>query len=524
MESGRETPRLKVKENWFRGVVIALVLVWTFQLISVIYRRRNRLKLPPGPPRWPVLGNLLSLGKMAHHDMANLSRKYGELMYLKLGVVNSVVVSSPEMAKEFYKVQDSVFSGRPRGFQSKVMFYDSQDLILSVGDHWRFIRKVAAVELFSPKRIKEFTDARREEIMITALQMLEKGKAGETVKADGVLLALSFNNITRLLFGKTYYGPKATGEPADSAEFQRLIMANNAAGFLVIGDFLPFLKFLDLGGTKAKMRMNAQAFDAFLSKRLNEHRMKGPSEQSGIAIVDALLQIQREDTALTDNTIKGLLLDMILAGAETVSDVKQWALTELMRHPEILQKVAVELDDVVGRDRLVEEADLVQLTYLQAVVKETFRLHPVLPFLVPHESLADTKVAGYDIPKGTRVFFNTYGMGRDPKIWEDPLTFNPDRFVNSPINVKGQCYELTPFGSGRRICVGLNYAMILIDFTLAQLLHMCELSLPHGMKPSDVDVEESFGEQITVPKLHPLEIMAKPRLPLNVYSEAGVIF
>ncbi|KAL3695026.1 hypothetical protein R1sor_008677 [Riccia sorocarpa] len=524
MESGLQRPKFQVKENWFRGVLIALVLVWTLQLILVVNRRRKTANFPPGPPRWPVIGNLLALGKMAHHDMARLSRQYGELMYLKLGVVNSVVVSSPEMAKEFFKVQDSVFSGRPRGAQSKIVFYDSKDLILAVGDHWRFIRKIAAVELFSPKRVKEFADARSEEILITATQILKKGKVGEPIKADAELLGLSFNNITRLLFGKTYYGAKATGEPADSAEFQRLIIANNAAGFLVIEDFLPFLKFLDLGGTKGKMKKNGAGFDAFLSKILKEHRRKEPSKERGTVIVDALLQIQKEEPALKDATIKGLLLDMLLAGAETVSDVEQWALTELMRHPDILEKVTKELDAVVGRGRLVDEADLVHLTYLQAVVNEIFRLHPVLPFLVPHESLADTKVAGYDIPKGTRVFFNTYGMGRDPKIWEDPLTFNPDRFLNSPINAKGQCYELTPFGSGRRICVGLNYAVILVELTLAQLLHLCDFSLPHGMKPSDVDVEESFGDQITVPKLRPLEIVAKPRLPLHVYSEAGITF
>lgn len=216
--------------------------------------------------------------------------------------------------------------------------------------------------------------------------------------------------------------------------------------------------------------------------------------------------------------------DILLAGSETAASVETWALTELMRHPEARQKLLTELDTVVGRDRLVEEADLVNLKYLQAVVKETFRLHPALPFLVPHESLSATKVAGYDIPAKTRVFVNIYHIGRDPSLWSDPLSFNPDRFLDSPIGVRGQNFELLPFGSGRRICVGLNLGMLLIELNLAQILHTCELSLPPGVKPEDVDIEEKFGEQVTTPKAVPLEIVAAPRLPSRVYKEAGMVF
>ncbi|KAG6541869.1 hypothetical protein Mapa_016697 [Marchantia paleacea] len=523
MESVRQPPKLQVNMYWFYGVMIAGVLVWVFQLVSAI--NRSKLKLPPGPPQWPLVGNLLDLGKMPHHAMTSMSKKYGDLIYLKLGVVHAVVVSSPDMAKEFLKVQDSVFSGRPSGVQSKLIFYDSQGLILSVGDHWRFLRKLSTLELFSPKRVKEGEPIRREEILSAISDLLEKGKARETVKADPFLIGVGFNNITRLLFNETYYGPKATGAPEDRQTLRDLIVANNASGFMVMRDFIPWLGPLDLGGTEAKMKKNGRGFDAFLSKKLEEHRAQGLKGRKGKpALVDVLLQLQQDGDGPSEAAIKALLMDMLLAGSETAAGVQAWALTELMRHPEARQKLLTELDTVVGRDRVVEEADLVNLKYLQAVVKETFRLHPVLPFLVPHESMSATKVAGYDIPEKTRIFVNTYGIGRDPRLWNDPLSFNPDRFFDNPMSVRGQSFELLPFGSGRRICVGLNLSMILIELNLAQILHTCELFLPPGVKPEDIDVEEKFGEQITTPKAVPLEFVAAPRLPSRVYKEAGILF
>lgn len=208
--------------------------------------------------------------------------------------------------------------------------------------------------------------------------------------------------------------------------------------------------------------------------------------------------------------------DLILAGTETSAHQTEWVLTEIMRHPHVLQKVVAEVDSVVGKDRLVEEKDLPQFQYLYAVVCEAFRLHPVTAMIVPHQSSVDTKVAGYDIPKNTSVLINVYAVGRDPSVWENPLQFDPERFVGKDVDIKGKDFRITPFGSGRRICPGLPLGLLQVQMLIAQLLHCCEFSLPAGMKPEDVDMSEYLS--FTAAKAKPLELCVTPRISLDLLS------
>lgn len=208
---------------------------------------------------------------------------------------------------------------------------------------------------------------------------------------------------------------------------------------------------------------------------------------------------------------------MLIGGAETTANTTLWAMAEIMRHPEVGQKIVDELDLVVGRDRLVDESDLAQLKYLKATVKETFRMYPVVPLNVPHVSMEDTQVAGYDIPKDTRVLLNIYGIGRDPKLWTNPNDFDPARFVDNPMDVKGRSFELLPFSAGRRRCPGMDMGLILVEMGIAQILQTCVLSLPPGM---EVGVEEGAG--FTLHKLHPLQVLVSPRLPPQVYTRYGL--
>ncbi|PTQ50010.1 LOW QUALITY PROTEIN: hypothetical protein MARPO_0001s0071 [Marchantia polymorpha] len=132
--------------------------------------------------------------------------------------------------------------------------------------------------------------------------------------------------------------------------------------------------------------------------------------------------------------------------------------------------------------KLVEEADLNNLEYLQAVVKKTLRLRQ------RNYSTEATKVAGYDIRANTRVLLNLYAIGRDTKVWKYPLKFDPSRFLNSPVDVRGHHFEVLPFGAGRRRCVGMNLALVSVAYNIAQLIHSCTISLPEGLTHVDVDV------------------------------------
>ena len=202
---------------------------------------------------------------------------------------------------------------------------------------------------------------------------------------------------------------------------------------------------------------------------------------------------------------------MFAGGSDTTFITLDWAMTELIINPEVLKKAQAEVQSVMRERRVVLESDLSQLHYMRAVIKETFRLHPPAPVLVPRESLEHVTIEGYDIPAKTRIFVNAWAIGRDPESWEDPETFKPERFLNSTIDFKGQDYELIPFGAGRRICPAMTFGTASVEIALAQLLHSFDWELPPGVTAKDLDMTEVFG--ITMHRKVGLEVLANPRLP-----------
>jgi cytochrome P450 len=192
-------------------------------------------------------------------------------------------------------------------------------------------------------------------------------------------------------------------------------------------------------------------------------------------------------------------------------------MSEVLKNPAILAKATEELDTIVGVGRLVTEGDIPHLPYIHAIMKETMRMHPVVPLLVPRMSREDASVAGYDVPAGTRVLVNTWTIGHDPSVWDSPDEFRPERFVGSGIDVKGRDFELLPFGSGRRMCPGYNLGLKVIQLTLANLLHAFSWCLPDGVTAGELSMEEIFG--LTMPRKIPLLAVVKPRLPDHLYAE-----
>lgn len=200
---------------------------------------------------------------------------------------------------------------------------------------------------------------------------------------------------------------------------------------------------------------------------------------------------------------------MFFGGSETTSSTIEWVLAELLRSPETMKKVKEELHRVMGPNKKIKESDIDNLSYLQAVVKETLRLHPALPLLLPRYSTKDTSYMGYLIPKGTQVFVNAWAIGRDPDVWEDPLAFKPERFLDSTIEYNGQNFEMIPFGSGRRICMGLDLAHRILHLCLATLLWSFDWELDILSTPETMDMRERMG--ITLRKLVPLKAIPKKR-------------
>lgn len=193
-----------------------------------------------------------------------------------------------------------------------------------------------------------------------------------------------------------------------------------------------------------------------------------------------------------------------MAGSETTSSTIEWALTELLTNPESLNKAKAELGQAVGADRTFEEDDIDNLPYLKAVIKETLRLHPPIPFLVPRRAMEDTNFQGYHIPKDTQVLVNAWAIGRDPEVWDEPWSFKPERFLGSTVDYKGQNYELIPFGAGRRMCAGVPLAHRMLHLILGSLLHQFDWELDCK---EEIDMNDRMG--ITVRKAEPLIAVPK---------------
>ncbi|XP_059070187.1 cytochrome P450 71AU50 isoform X3 [Cryptomeria japonica] len=219
---------------------------------------------------------------------------------------------------------------------------------------------------------------------------------------------------------------------------------------------------------------------------------------------------------ITRDHIKNVIFDSLSAATDTSGGTLEWAMSELLRNSSSLKKAQCELDSIIGFNRMVEEYDLPHLHYLQSVVKETLRLHPSVPMLLPHQSMEQSTLEGYQIPKNTQVIVNAWAIGRDPITWEEANEFKPERYLGTQIDVKGQSFELIPFGSGRRGCPGIDLALSVVHLGLAQLLHCFSWSLPHSVTPKKLDMSETYG--ITIPRAIHLHAIPIPRLPLEFYE------
>ncbi|XP_028792307.1 cytochrome P450 CYP736A12-like [Neltuma alba] len=217
-------------------------------------------------------------------------------------------------------------------------------------------------------------------------------------------------------------------------------------------------------------------------------------------IVDILLSCLKdshddEQNPVKDRTnIKAILLDLLSGAIDTSVTVSLWVFSELLKNPRVMKKLQHELENLVGKSNLVEEVDLPRLTYLDMVVKETLRLHPVAPLLLPRVSTKDITINGYYIRNKSRVIVNVWAIGRDPKIWSDNAeAFYPERFLNSNVDLRGKDFQLIPFGSGRRGCPGMQLGLITVKLVIAQLMHCFNWELPQGVSPDEVDMTEKFG-------------------------------
>eukprot|EP00253_Pinus_taeda_P030455 PITA_30455 len=490
------------------ALLLALVATWAF------FFRGRKLRLPPGPFAFPIIGNLHMMGELPHKALAELSLKYGPLMSLRLGSALTLVVSSPDVAKEFLKTHDLLFASRPPSAATKYLWYNSSDITFSpYGRYWRQMRKLCVVQLLSSRRIASFQFTREEEVSAMIRGIVTSYHEGfSPVNISKAVSALGIDIICRIAFGKKYCDQDLIGGLGINSMIKETFVL---AGSFNIGDYIPYLAWMDLQGLNRRLKNIHKIQDDLLEKILEEHFSQN-NPKAMPDLVDVLLAALADEKLgfqITRDNIKSLIYDILSAGSDTSSTSIAWAISELLRNPPVMKKLQDELERVVGMGRMVQESDLPRLIYLQAVVKETLRLHPPGPLILPHISMETCHVLGFEIPSGTRLVVNAWAIGRNPRSWgEDAESFKPERFMEEGfLDAKVENFEWIPFGAGRRGCPGQQMAMIVVEFAVAQLFQCFNWRLPDDMNKENLDMSEK-NEGLTVPRAKDLFAVPTPRL------------
>ncbi|KAI3504740.1 hypothetical protein L1887_26431 [Cichorium endivia] len=474
-------------------VIIAAVLPLLLFILSKF--RNPGSKLPPGPPGLPVIGNLhqLDTSNLADH-LWQLSKCYGPLMSLRLGSVQTLVVSSAGMAKEVLKTNDAIFCSRPVFTGQQKITYGYKGLILTpYDDYWREMRKICTLHLFTSRRVLSFRADREEEVLLMINRIKSQVIASSSevvVNLNETVMTLTSMIICRMAFGKRH-GPEMSRFHGLLLECQAVLV------HLYYRDYFPLMGWLDhLDGSMARLEKNFNDMDAFYQELVDDHLNSERPNKLQYDIIDILLQLKNDNSfslELTFDHIKAIVMDIFLAGTETSASGVVWAMTLLIKNPKALKRVQEEVRNAVGNKGKIDEEDLQKLDYLKAVIKESLRLYPAAPLLVPRETIDTCVLNGYEIPKKTLVYVNSWAIGRDSECWENPEVFEPKRFLGSSYDYKGMDFEFLPFGSGRRGCPGMPIGAITMELILSNLLYAFDWKLPDGMKEDDVDTITTPG-------------------------------
>lgn len=497
-------------------VTAVTILYFTRLLLAPLKRRAASSRSPslPCPRGLPLIGNLHQLGAVPHDSLAALAARHAApLMLLRLGSVPTLVVSTADALRAAFQPNDRAMSGRPALAAATRITYGLQDIVFSPPDgaFWRAARRASLSELLSAPRVRGFRGVREGEAAALVAAVADASGNGSPVNLSERLMATSNMILRRVAFGDEGTGEGSIEAGAVLDETQKLL------GAFFVADYMPWLGWLDtLRGLRRRLERNFHELDAFYEKVIDDHLNKRAGSK-GEDLVDVLLRLHGDpaykSTFNSRNQIKGILTDMFIAGTDTTAATVEWTMTELVRHPDILAKAQKEVRGAVadGGGDIVRESDLPRLKYLKQVIRESMRVHPPVPLLVPRETIEPCTVYGCEIPAGTRVLVNARAIGQDPDAWgPDATRFAPER--HEEVADLGDhkpwhdSFSLVPFGVGRRSCPGVHFATSAVELLLANLLFCFDWRAPDGQA---VDLEQETG--LTVHRKNPLVLLAERR-------------
>ncbi|CAM0904160.1 unnamed protein product [Alopecurus aequalis] len=499
---------------WLLVVIATLLLLK--QLLAAPAKKRAAVSDSPSLPHprgLPLVGNLHQLGALPQDSLAALAARHAApLMLLRLGSVPTLVVSSPDAARAVFQHNDRALSGRPALYAAARISYGFQNISFAPPDgaFWRAARRACLSELLGAPRVRGFRHAREGEAAALVAAVADASGAGAPVNLSELLVTTSNRIVRRVAFGSHDGGEGPMETRAILKETQNLL------GAFWVADYVPWLGWLDaLRGLRGRLERNFHQLDAFYESVIDSHLHKRTSADDDEDLVDVLLRLHRDpahgSTFGSRDQIKGILTDMFVAGTDTSAATVEWTMTELVNHPDVLAKAQHEVRSVVGDGAdMVREPDLRGLGYLKLVIKESMRLHPPAPLLVPRETIEPCTMQGSEIPAGTRVLVNAKAIGAHPGAWgADAARFVPERHseVDAGKDFRPwveDSFALVPFGIGRRSCPGVHFATAVVELVLANLLFSFDWHAPLG---EAVDAEEENG--LTVYRKNPLVLLAK---------------
>nr|WKA13889.1 trans-cinnamate 4-monooxygenase [Impatiens morsei] len=501
---------LLLLEKALIGLFIAIVLA-----VTVSKLRGKKFKLPPGPLPVPVFGNWLQVGDdLNHRNLTDLAKKFGEILLLRMGQRNLVVISSPDLAKEVLHTQGVEFGSRTRNVVFDIFTGKGQDMVFTVyGEHWRKMRRIMTVPFFTNKVVQQYRFGWEEE----AAAVVEDVKKNPESSTTGIVLRrrlqlMMYNIMYRIMFDSRF-------ESEDDPLFVKLKALNGERSRLAqsfeynYGDFIPILRPFLRGYLKICKEVKEKRLklfkDYFVDERKKLSSTKPMDNNNLRCAVDHILEAEQKGEINEDNVLY-IVENINVAAIETTLWSIEWGIAELVNHPRVQSKLREEIDRVLGPGVQITEPDTHKLPYLQAVIKETLRLRMAIPLLVPHMNLKDAKLNGYDIPAESKILVNAWWLANNPEGWKKPEEFRPERFLEEECKVEanGNDFRFLPFGVGRRSCPGIILALPILGISIGRLVQNFELLPPPG--ESKIDTSEKGG-QFSLHIMKHSTIVMKPR-------------
>ncbi|KAF5468163.1 hypothetical protein F2P56_012338, partial [Juglans regia] len=499
-------------ENLFS--YLAFFFFFIILIIKLLYQYPNP-NLPPSPFSLPIIGHFHLLKQPVYQSLETLSLKYGPLLFLKFGSRPVLVVSSPSAVEECFTKNDIIFANRPRTMAGDILTYNSTAPAWAPYGHlWRNLRRIVNIQIFSKKSLQNFSIMWEEEVhsLLRLVFKVSERDSQKKVEFRYFSSLLMFNVMMRMVTGDPCVGEEAAS--TDLGKQQLKDMKGILFAFLSMNicDYFPILRWVGYKGLEKNMLRLGLRRDRFLSILIEHIKQMKTAEKR--TLIRTLLSLQESESEFySDDVVKSIVLMMFAAGTDTTATTMEWAMSLLLNHPEVLQKVKAEIDNQVGHKRLLNDSDLVKLPYLRSVVNETLRLYPPTPLLLPHCSAEDCTVGGYTIPEGTTLLVNAWAVHRDPRNWEEPNSFKPERFEG--FNGEREGFRFIPFGIGRRACPGAGMGHRIVSLGLGALIQCFDWE---RLDKEMVDMSPASGFLLS--KAKPLEALRSPRHSLeNLLSQ-----